>query len=310
MTRRIDASLVSDLWFFRIAAEHASFRRASADLAVTQSAVTQRIQRLEARLGITLFTRDGRGLRLTPEGSDLFRDIRTGFDVVAAGLDRARANAGHRTLSINCAPSFALEWLSPRLQYFSAVNPHVNITLFADMHLVDEAQMALDATDIVIRYGPEPPDGSHVVFDFPEHLMPVASPELVAGASMQPPGAPATLLHDAQPWPRAKSRTAEWDLWCEARGPLWERPKRDSFFNLAHIAYQSAAAGGGIAIGRALLVAPYLESGQLMQATPEGPVGGVRYFVSSRSMARDVETIVFIEWLQSEMDAAGARQNR
>ena len=300
MAQRIDSSLVSDLWFFRVAAEHGSFSRASEELAVTQSAVTQRIKRLEARLGVTLFLRNSRGLTLTPEGAELFRDARAGFELVAGGVQRTRGRSGPRTLSINCAPSLALEWLSPRLSRFTAAHPHLNITLFADMVLIDEARMGRDGIDVVIRYGPEPPAGSTVAFDFPEELSPVASADVLADLDARPER-PVTLFHDAQPWPRAESRTAEWDLWTRSRGRPWGAT-RDSFVNLAHIAYQSAMSGGGIAMGRGLLVASHLASGRLRGFAGSEPVGGARYFVSGKpTQARDDDTAAFIGWLHGEM---------
>jgi len=60
MPVRLDARLVGDLLFFRALVEAGGFARAGDRLAVTQSAVTQRIQRLEQRLGYLLLERGGR----------------------------------------------------------------------------------------------------------------------------------------------------------------------------------------------------------------------------------------------------------
>ena len=304
MKRLVDASLLSDLWFFRIAAEHSSIRKASSDLAITQSAVTQRIQRLESRLGVALFERRGRGLQLSADGAELLKDVQAGFDLVAAGLSRTRANVASQSLSINCAPSFALLWLGPRLRRFSATVAPVNVTLVADMQPVDDAQMLQGSTDVVIRYGPEPPEGVSIAFEFPEFLTPVAERGLLAEIDTSPSSTPIPLLHDAQPWLGARRRTAEWDLWCGAHGPLWDRPNQDNFFNVAQIAYNSAAAGGGVAIGRSMLVAPYLASGQLVRVSETAPVGGLHYYVSTHSKAADAATTAFVAWLHSEMTEA------
>jgi len=47
-------------------ARHGSFTKAGAELHLAQSAVSQQLSRLEAELGITLFTRSSRSVDLTP----------------------------------------------------------------------------------------------------------------------------------------------------------------------------------------------------------------------------------------------------
>lgn len=59
------------LRYFDAAARHLSFTRASKDLFLTQSAVSQKIQALEQELGYELFYRLPRGLRLTQRGERL-----------------------------------------------------------------------------------------------------------------------------------------------------------------------------------------------------------------------------------------------
>src|SRR5436305_1781291 len=50
-------------------ARHGSFTKAGEELHLAQSAVSQQVRRLEAELGITLFTRTSRNVELTPEGT-------------------------------------------------------------------------------------------------------------------------------------------------------------------------------------------------------------------------------------------------
>src|ERR1700729_1787973 len=67
-------------------ADNAGFARAATRLNLTQSAASRQIQALEDELGLQLFTRTGRSVRLTSEGEDLLmRSRRLLFDADAIG---------------------------------------------------------------------------------------------------------------------------------------------------------------------------------------------------------------------------------
>jgi LysR family transcriptional regulator (chromosome initiation inhibitor) len=67
-------SLISpQLQAFMAVAKYKTVHAASSVVHITQTAVTQRIHALEAKLGTTLFTRTRRGMMLTPEGEALLR---------------------------------------------------------------------------------------------------------------------------------------------------------------------------------------------------------------------------------------------
>ena len=65
--------------FVRVA-ERRSFRQAAVDLGVTPSAVSQAIRALEARMGVTLFTRTTRSVGLTEAGERFLERARPAFD--------------------------------------------------------------------------------------------------------------------------------------------------------------------------------------------------------------------------------------
>lgn len=72
-------------------ADHAGVARAAARLNLTQSAASRQLQSLENELGLRLFARIGRNIRLTREGEDLLaRSRRLLADAAALG-ERARA---------------------------------------------------------------------------------------------------------------------------------------------------------------------------------------------------------------------------
>src|SRR3981081_2044146 len=76
-------------------ADNAGFARAAAQLNLTQSAPSRQIQALEDELGLGLFARVGRRVRLTSEGGDLvMRSRRLLFDAEALGQRASALKTG------------------------------------------------------------------------------------------------------------------------------------------------------------------------------------------------------------------------
>ncbi|PKU25219.1 LysR family transcriptional regulator [Telmatospirillum siberiense] len=301
MIRQLDARLASDLWFFRVAAETGSFSRAGDILAVTQSAVTQRIQRLELRLEVTLFHKAKRGLQLTSAGQALYEATRAGFEGMAAALLQLHATSASGALRVSCVPSLALEWLVPRLEPFLADHPGLDVAIFGEMHNLDRARMVSEGIDIAIRYGPEPPKGSVVAFDHPERVFPVCSAAYRAEGEAAGSARPVVLLHDTEPWLPCASPTDEWRFWTDRHGTPWGRPSQNQFFNLAQLAYRSAVGGMGVALGRSLVVKPLLETGRLVPAVDQEPLSNLRYFIMTQDLSPGAAASAFIAWLQAAM---------
>src|SRR4051794_38536434 len=99
---------------FEAATRTGSFRSAADDLGLTPSAVSHAIRGLERDLGTVLFEREGRSIRLTPEGETLMRHVERGFGELQLGIGSVAARKP-QLLKLHCAPSFAAQWLVPRL---------------------------------------------------------------------------------------------------------------------------------------------------------------------------------------------------
>ena len=112
-------------------AEHSSFRRAAESIGRTQSAVSMQIQQLEAQLGLQLFTRTTRHVRLTKEGEQMLNHVRAGMTELMAGLRQADGlAASHRgRVAIACAPSVAGSRLPGVMAEFQAAYPGVSARL-------------------------------------------------------------------------------------------------------------------------------------------------------------------------------------
>lgn len=114
---------------FLAVAETRGFRRASEKLNLSQSAVTAHVQQLESTLGVPLFHRTTRSVKLTDAGSELLdranRTITGLEDMIRAFRDEAAMTRGR--VLVACAPSFASSILPPALAAFQSRHPEIFI---------------------------------------------------------------------------------------------------------------------------------------------------------------------------------------
>lgn len=268
MDIRLSPSLLAWLRAFDAAARHGSFTRAAAELCITQGAVSQQVKQLEQWLGRPVFLRTPRALVPTPEGKWLAVVLRESFEAIESTLGqmqrRGEAQAPIATLS--CSPSFAMQWLTPRLGDFLRLHPEVGLRVFGEFHLLDRTRMVQGGIEAAVRFdlGGYTDLQASVFLD--EWLIPVASPTFLAAH----PGLdePAQLqgdwlLHDSTPWEGARPHE-EWQHWLSQVGaplPAWGGGPE---FNLSQLALSAALAGRGIAMGRAALVLDDVIAGRLM----------------------------------------------
>ncbi len=135
---------------FDAAARHLSFTRAADELFVTQAAVSHQIKSLEDFLGLKLFRRRNRSLLLTEEGQSYFQDIKEIFSQLTEATRKLQARSAKGALTVSLLPSFAIQWLVPRLTSFNSAYPGIDVRIQA----VDRQEDKLaDDVDVAIFYG-------------------------------------------------------------------------------------------------------------------------------------------------------------
>jgi DNA-binding transcriptional LysR family regulator len=137
------------------AADSGSFARAAATLLVTPSAVSHAIAQLERELGMTLFYRTTRQLRLSPDGVAVLRHAR---EMLASASELDAMAAGQRdrvagTLRIGIPNGVAVHLLMPLLARFQERHPELRVEMRAAGGVADINAGGLDAG---IRFGPLP----------------------------------------------------------------------------------------------------------------------------------------------------------
>jgi DNA-binding transcriptional LysR family regulator len=129
------------LIYFNAVAEHLSVREASRRLNTAPSAVTRQVAHLENVLGLALFLREGRRLRLAPAGEVLYRHTRSLTSPLVAAIAELDMLRGLKsgTVRIASAESVGLTFLPPLIAVFGAHYPglHLNISVASSTEVVD-----------------------------------------------------------------------------------------------------------------------------------------------------------------------------
>lgn len=122
---------LAQLRAFVAIADAGGFARAAGQLNLTQSAVSRQIAELEEQLGVSLFDRDGRNVKLTPAGEDLLRRSRDLLRDAAALGQRARELRGGQvgTLRISASPQVIENILAPFVVRFLRSRPGVDVQM-------------------------------------------------------------------------------------------------------------------------------------------------------------------------------------
>ncbi|TMG84447.1 MAG: transcriptional regulator GcvA [Betaproteobacteria bacterium] len=299
---------------FDAAARHLSFTRGAEDLFLTQSALSRQIQTLEEQLGVALFERRHRELRLTDAGQILHTCAKNVLDELAHAVAKIRREQSTQPLTVSTNQPFAAMWLIPRLSQFRELHPDVDVFISADNRIVD---LERERIDLAVRYCTEAmaPPGSPRLFG--ERLVPVCSPSLAADRE-RPLKRPEdlarhTLLHIDDE--RGRFPWLNWSVWLAAIGIRDLEPAGSLRFNHFDQVMQAALGGQGVALGRVPLIDSLLRERRLVAPFRDKYATSRAYFVvttnqaSMRPAAR-----AFVEWLceeaRAEVEAPAAGKSR
>jgi DNA-binding transcriptional LysR family regulator len=137
----------NDLAAFAVIARERSFTRAAAKLGVTQSALSQMMRGLEARLGLRLLVRTTRSISPTEAGQMLLQTVGPRFEEIEAGLAALNElrDEPSGTIRITAGEHPAIAILQPKLAKLLRQYPDVHVELIVDNGLTDIAAEGYDA---------------------------------------------------------------------------------------------------------------------------------------------------------------------
>ena len=293
---------LNSLRAFEAAARHLSFTKAAEELHVTPAAISHQIKALEEQLGVPLFRRLTRALRLTQAGQAALPPMRDGFDSLADAVDLLRAHENSGALTVSLDPSFAAKWLVPRLDRFRAALPDLDVRLDATDKLTDFQR---DNVDLAIRYGSGNYPGLEVERLLSEEIFPVCSPKLLDGPA--PLAQPSDLRHHTLihlEWDSENVTAPNWRMWLLAAGIHDINYTRGPVFSMTTLALQAAIEGQGVALASSFLVADDLAAGRLVvpfDLSVCDPLDFAYHVVVPKRTADLPKVVAFKTWLLDEI---------
>jgi len=155
MKRHFDDVLLGSIELFCLAAEGGTFTAAALAAGVTPAAVSRSISRLEKRLGVRLFVRSTRSVRLTDGGKAYFEQCRGALNQL---VEAERQVTGEQvqpagTLRISAPTTYAHHRLLPLLPAFRAKYPLIKVEAHISNRNID---LQDENFDCAIRVRPQP----------------------------------------------------------------------------------------------------------------------------------------------------------
>lgn len=231
-------------------------------------------------------------MRLSPEGEALMRHVGRAFDELRRGVEIVSTRSP-MMLRLHSAPSFAAQWLSPRLSSFLRDHPGIEVRLAAG---TDYTRFLNDEFDADIVYGKARDEGLVAVPLGEETVAPLCTPEL-ARQIETPMDLYRCVLVESD------NKQIRWPAWFAHNALAAPRP-HGMRFDRSFLAIAAAVNGLGVALESTRLAERELASGRLVRPLA-GRAEDVRYvghyLVFPRTAARRHTLRTFATWLSTEL---------
>ncbi|QUJ75633.1 LysR family transcriptional regulator [Sulfitobacter albidus] len=273
---------------FALVVRHGTLQGAADALGLSRGAVSQRVKQLEADLGVTLLTREARGVTPTPAGEICARAVEDALARIDTALADVQGDGAE--ITVHLGASTASKWLMPRMAEFAAAFPARR--LCTETH---DAMLArtLGRHECALWPGAAPdPNPAHQSRALTE-LRPIAvcQPDLV------PSDTPVTL-EAVLDLPLLQDAHRRWDRLIAGSGRAAARPILN--FDRAALAIAAAIGGHGVCIAADYLVADDLRQGRLVHlwTAADAPPTRWLYVSWSRDPSAQRDMAPVIDWLQ------------
>ena len=284
---------------FDAVARHRSFTRAAEELGVTQSAVSHQIRRLETFYGTPLLRRLNPGVELSAEGTMLRAELAILLDGIAGLEPRLRRRADRRTVRLGAGAALAAWWLVRRLPSFQAAHPDINVE-FEPIGAEQDTTRSVDLRIVWTSLAEARPNSTQLPL-FQERVVPVCAPRLL------PEGKPLVNPADLVELPLIQKGVDpagewSWEFWFKTLG-LKRAVSRGPVLRDMGLCLTSAVEGGGVALGRSLLIADAVADGRLVQALVATPLVSSSKVHVARwrpELTGDRAIGVLVNWLAQE----------
>lgn len=257
-------------------------------LGVSHAAISQQLRVLETHLNVALLDRSGRALRLTPKGEQLAQSLGRAFEQMGEGVAVVTDARDARPLHISVTPTFAAQWLMPRLARFRAAHPEIDLMIDPTAEIVT---LSPDGIDLAIRFGTGNWAGLDARLLWESTMVVVGAPSLVGSLACCDLDALARF-----PWIE-EFGNSESTSWLEKKGVT----KREAGMLRVpgNLLVDGARDGQGIAVTVRRFIERDIESGRLRVLHEEDGVG-TGYHIVTRQGIQRASLKSFVAWLTRE----------
>ena len=288
---------LSNLESFVRSAETGSFSAAARRLALTPAAVSRNVAQLERNLGVRLFQRSTRGLRLTEAGERFLGAVGSGLDSIQGAIAEGTAKAGQPAgvLKLSAPPGFGRDWLLPLMPAFTERYPAV----IPDWHLENrQVDLVREGFDAAVGGGFALQPGVVARELARAHVVAVATPRFLEG--IRAPSHPAELAGcDGVVMRSVLTGRVRQRLLRNATGQEYACEQRARItVNDPDAVVQAVLMHMGIGLVAIPNALRYLDSGELLRVLPgwHEDMGAVSlYFTSQKLMP--AKTRVFVDFV-------------
>jgi LysR family transcriptional regulator, glycine cleavage system transcriptional activator len=301
--RRFKVPNMGALMAFEAAARHESFTLAAKELFLTESAVSRQIATLESNLAVRLFVRSKQRVMLTRAGRLYAMQVRRSLETLDRDtLSIIAHGTGGGFLELAVLPTFASQWLIPRMKDFNDRNPdvRVNMSVRTDTFSFEESHC-----EAAIHYGKPTWPGTSSDYLFGEDVIPVCSPSILTR--------PIKRAHELLGYPllHSSTRPDAWPQWFLNAGVDDNSTMRGVRFELHTMLIAGAAAGLGIALVPKFFVEDQLEHlGLVVPFEVSTPTDSAYYLVYPTELSHGTPLEVFKGWLLQQAGAYNAVQGQ
>lgn len=282
---------------FESSARHLSFTRAGEELQISREAVSRKIRILEDHLGVKLFVRLYRALKLTEAGEAFHSTVVKSLEDIAHTTAELRRLTQPTKITITATIAIASFWLTQRLPRYREEHPEAEIHVTVADEPID---LIGEGIDIGLRYGDGNWSGLKATKLFDVISFPVCSPGYLRDAP--PIETPRDLLDQTLLYLDGTMHSHEnWDWWVGNFGLQMPDSVRVVRFNSYANVIQAALEGQGVALGFSHINGDLLSKGLLVRPIEDTCFKGYAvYLVVPGGVTPTPNTRRFFDWIVSE----------
>jgi LysR family glycine cleavage system transcriptional activator len=253
--------------YFEAVARLGTVTKASKELGVSPSAVSQQINLLEKQLNAKLFKREKKRLILTLDGDRLYQTTKVTFGALRNVKNSISKKQNVRNFVIRVSPSFGVRWLGPRIAEFANDNKEWNIRIDATP---DFSAFEVEGIDLDIRYGMGGWSGLNNMPIMKDFITPICSPTYFKRLQ-KISKSPDAQIQQANLIDSIKT-LYRWDIWLAKNKIDIPELSYQYCFDRSSMSIELAKEGGGLALDSVNLCLNELISKKLIPLSTNYPV--------------------------------------